>query len=147
MRLLVCGGRDVGRLPSRSATIAADELAAALSEASAAQRKIYDILDALHEENGFEVVVTDGSIGAAKVARDWAAHRGLVSEVITARKLLFFAESVDSVRQRLFSEGKPDLVVSFLGGEWTEDIVETAKLSGLRVIEHESLEVMSKDQD
>ena len=37
--------------------------------------------------------------------------------------------------QRMIDEGRPDLVVAFPGGTGTADMVERARVAGIRVIE------------
>ena len=115
MRVLVCGGRDfhdVGLMIS--------------------------VLDRLHTEKSFAVLIHGNARGADRIADDWAWRRGVPREPygLPEGEWDELGKKAGPLRnQRLLEEGKPDLVVAFLGGGGTKDIVRRAVKAGVAIHE------------
>jgi predicted Rossmann-fold nucleotide-binding protein len=112
MRVLVCGGRDF-----------ADQVA------------MHRVLDKMHAEFGFTVVIHGAARGADKMAGAWAKARGIPVEPYPANWNKH-GNAAGPVRNALMlAQGKPDLVVAFPGGVGTSDMKMRAKYAEVRVIE------------
>ncbi len=115
MRVLVCGGRDfddVGLMNS--------------------------VLDRLHTEKLFTVLIHGNARGADRIADDCGTSYG------SRRTPLHDAQGEwDEIgnkagtlrNQRMLDEGRPDLVVAFPGGGGTKDLVKRAVKAGVSVHE------------
>lgn len=128
--MLVCGGRNYGRLPAalgmdRAARLKADKDAFILREA----------LDHLRRERGVTKVISGGQSGADTLAHRWALSRSIRSIVIRAewRK---HGRSAGPIRNGRMLELKPDFVVAFTGGAGTADMIRQARAAGVEVIDY-----------
>jgi hypothetical protein len=98
-------------------------------------------LNRLDAERGpFTVLIHGGAAGADTLAMQWAHMTGLSGRDIAP--LAFFAEwpkygrAAGSIRnQRMIDEGKPDLGISFPGGQGTRDMVRKLLIARIEVIE------------
>jgi hypothetical protein len=93
MRVLVCGGRDF------------DDA-----------RLMNSVLDRLHTENFFTVLIHGNARGADKIADAWASCRGVPREPYEVPQGEWdeFGKKAGPLRnQRMLDEGKPELVVAF----------------------------------
>ncbi len=100
------------------------------------KRFLYEKLDALHCAHGIDCVIEGGSIGADLLAARWAALRGvMVAEYSVAWKKGPLA--VYACNSRMIKEGRPDIVVAFEGGLATEDLIATAHIAGVPVIDYD----------
>ena len=106
MRVLVRGGRDF------------DDAGLMIS-----------VLNRLHTEKFFSVLIHGDARGADKIADAWASCRGIPREPYEVRR----ASALRN--QRMLDEGKPDLVVAFPGGGGTKDMVRRAAKAGLSIHE------------
>lgn len=140
MRVLICGGKDVGRAVVDGTTTSnnRDVVGSAINSASVAQKQIFSFLDDLHSQNGFTAVITDGTKGAAALGRLWASRNTLPLETITARRLMFFTEGNESVSQRLFVKGQPDMVVVLSAEAEVEPILRRAKARNISVVKYKA---------
>jgi hypothetical protein len=106
MRVLVCGGRDFDDAGLMTG-----------------------VLDRLHTENCFTVVIHGNARGADRIADAWALRRGIAREPyeIPQGEWDEIGKKAGPLRnQRMFGEGKPDLVVAFPG------VAERKTWSGVR---------------
>ena len=106
MRVLVCGGRDF------------DDAGLMIS-----------VLDRLHTEKFFTVLIHGNARGADRIADAWASCRGIPREPYDVPQGEWdeVGKKAAPLRnQRMLDEGKPDLVVAFPGGGGTKDIVRRA---------------------
>ena len=106
MRVLVCGGRDF------------DDVGLMIS-----------VLDRLHTEKSFTVVIHGNSRGADSIADAWASRRGVAREPYGLPRGEWdeLGKKAGPLRnQQMLDEAKPDLVVAFPGGGGTKDLVRRA---------------------
>ena len=106
MRVLVCGGRDF------------DDVELMIS-----------VLDRLHTEKPFTMLIHGNARGADRIADDWASCRGVPREPygIPQGEWDEIGKKAGPLRnQRMLDEGNPDLVVAFPGGGGTKDLVSRA---------------------
>ena len=115
MRVLVCGGRDF------------DDVELMIS-----------VLDRLHTEKSFTMLIHGNARGADRIADDWAWRRGVPREPygLPQGEWDELGKRAGPLRnQRMLDEGKPDLVVAFPGGGGTKDIVRRAVKAGVAIHE------------
>jgi len=106
MRVLVCGGRDF------------DDAGLMIT-----------VLDRLHTEKSFTVLIHGNARGTDRIADDWAWRRGVPREPygLPQGEWDEVGKKAGLLRnQRMLDEGKPDLVVAFPGGGGTKDMVRRA---------------------
>jgi hypothetical protein len=111
MRVLVCGGREF------------DDVGLMIS-----------ILDRLHTEKFFTVLIHGNARGADSMADSWAWRRGVPREPykVTQGEWDELGKKAGPLRnQRMLDECKPDLVVAFPGGGGTKDMVKRAVKAGV----------------
>jgi len=111
-RVLVCGGRDYHD-PER----------------------LWSVLDALHQREGIEVLITGGAPGADRLGWRWAVQRRIPRVTIEPdwRK---HGKAAGPIRnRRMLWEGLPDLVLAFPGGTGTADMTAQARAKGVEVRE------------
>ena len=115
MRVLVCGGRkfnDTGLM--------------------------IGVLDRLHTEKSFTVLIHGNARGADTIADAWASGRGVRREPYDVPQGEWdeLGKKAGPLRnQRMLDEGKPDLVVAFPGGAGTKDMVRRAVKAGVAIHE------------
>lgn len=111
-RVLVCGGRDFSDWG-----------------------ELTRILNDLHADRGFTVLIEGGAKGADTLAHNWAvAHK--VETLEFPADWERFGRSAGHVRNRqMLEEGRPDLVVAFSGGRGTANMVTLATDAGVEVIQ------------
>jgi predicted Rossmann-fold nucleotide-binding protein len=112
MRVLVCGGRHFGD-----------------------QRRLYAVLDQLHAERGFALVIAGGARGADTLAEEWAKAVALPCRVLLADWAGLSRKAGRIRNEQMLSQGQPHLVVAFPGGRGTAHMVGIARAAGLEVIE------------
>jgi hypothetical protein len=112
MRVLVCGGRNFDNR----------ELLTAM-------------LDRLHAERGFSLMIAGGARGADTLAEEWARATGLACEVYCADWEGLGRKAGPIRNQRMLHEGRPDLVVAFEGGRGTAHMARIAREAGVELIE------------
>ena len=106
MRVLVCGGRDF------------DDAELMIS-----------VLDRLHTEKFFTMLIHGNARGADRIADAWASGRGIPRELyeVPHGEWDEIGKKAAPLRnQRMLDEGKPDLVVAFPGAAGTKDLVRRA---------------------
>ena len=115
MRVLVCGGRDF------------DDVGLMIG-----------VLDRLHTEKSFTVLIHGNARGADRMADAWACRRGVPREPYELPQGEWdeLGKKAGPLRnQRMLDEGKPDLVVAFPGGGGTKDMVRRAVKAGVAIHE------------
>lgn len=150
-RVLICGGRDYGKLmPTRPLDH---------PKRMAERRLLTDTLDHLEIEFGIFQMINGGGSGADALATSWAKEI-LDAPLARPTPLIFRADWSNITRpgavvktrrdgvaydaaagpyrnQRMIDEGKPDLVIAFPGGSGTADMVERARKANIEVREVE----------
>jgi hypothetical protein len=122
MRILVCGGRNFNDYPFVRDTLnglmppATDDMNTWLPPPDT----VIIHGDAPGADRCAEQWVHVNWAGVERYPADWKAHGRAAGPIRN---------------QRMLDEGKPDLVVAFLGGNGTADMVRRAKMAGVRVIE------------
>jgi SLOG family YspA-like protein len=115
MRVLVCGGRDF------------DDVGLMIS-----------VLDRLHTEKSFTVLIHGNARGADRIADAWAWRMGVPCESygLPQGEWDELGKKAGPLRnQRMLDEGKPDLVVAFPGSGGTKDMVRRAVKAGVAIHE------------
>lgn len=146
-RVLVCGGRDYGKIDARRPL---DH-----PKRAAERRRVYEVLDALEAKIGTFVVINGGGSGADAASTGWT-HQAVDRPVPDVYKAAwndlsnpdavvkmhkagpnagkkYDANAGPRRNQRMIDEGKPDLVVAFPGGTGTADMIERAERAGIPV--------------
>lgn len=111
-RVLVCGGRNFtdGALLGR-------------------------VLDNLAKAEIIDAVIEGDAHGADRMAGFWARKRG-IDNIKFPADWKAHGNAAGAIRnQQMLAEGRPDLVIAFLGGSGAADMVLKAKRAGLRVVE------------
>ncbi len=123
MRVLVTGGRDFGDCP-RQAPFAARIRAQALRKA------LWDRLDALQPTE----IAQGGARGADRVARAWAAARGVPCRTYRADWERLGKRAGLHRNETMFVDFGPNLVLACPGGRGTHHMVGVALRGGCRVL-------------
>lgn len=113
-RVLVCGGRDYRD-----------------------RARVFKVLDRLHAERDFRVVIHGMASGADHEAEVWAGVRHVALHRFAAQWAKYGKAAGPMRNQRMINEGRPDLVVAFPGGSGTADCVARARAAGIEVVEIE----------
>jgi hypothetical protein len=92
------------------------------------------MLNELHRERGFSLVITGGAGGADQFALLWALRRGVETAIFHADWKL--GRKAGQIRNaRMLKDGKPDVVIAFRSSRGTADTVARARAAGVEVIE------------
>ncbi len=111
MRVLVCGGREF------------DDA-----------RLMMSVLDRLHAQNPFTVLIHGDARGADRMAGRWAKGHRVDLRIFVPDYDQFGPRLTPPFRnQRMLDEGKPDLVVAFPGGGGTKDMISRAVSAGVAI--------------
>jgi len=103
MRVLVCGGRKFSDYQLLAQT-----------------------LDALHCERAFSLLIHGAAKGADTLAHEWAARNGVNISFYRADWNKYKKAAGPIRNTRMLTEGKPQLVVAFKGGDGTADMIAQA---------------------
>lgn len=109
-RVLVCGSRDCFD-----------------------RRSVYIPLDGLVPRP--TLIISGGAPGVDSLAIDWAGYRSVPHKTYYADWEKHRRAAGPIRNQQMLDEGKPHLVVAFLGGTGTADMLRRAKAAGVPVIE------------
>lgn len=110
MRVLVCGGRGFHN-----------------------PKRVKEVMDGLHKEKQFSLVITGGALGADQSADAWATSRG-IDRVIFPANWTGRGNPAGPFRNGLMLQiAKPDLVVAFPGNAGTSDMTRKARAAGIEV--------------
>lgn len=112
-KLLVCGGRNFYN-----------------------KKLLFNKLNNINNNLGpFDVLIHGAASGADSLAGAWAKHVGIEEERFPA-DWGRFGKAAGMIRnQKMLDEGKPNLVVAFVGGRGTADMIARAKKHNIEVIE------------
>lgn len=148
MKILVCGGRNVGR----TRPIAHRDSPAEIARATKERSFVTEYLTKLHSETPITAVVGGNEGGAERLGVRWAEMNSIPVDVWERRKdsgkrmlaktLGLFTrqsasvyETMEERNARMLAGSKPDLVVAFGGGDSTVELTEAARREGIRIIE------------
>lgn len=113
MRVLVCGGREY-----KDYTF------------------VSEVLNALHKENGIEVVINGGARGADATSTEWAENHCVPFYVFPANWEAYGRSAGPIRNSQMLKQSQPNLVIAFPGGKGTAHMVEIAKRAGVEVVEY-----------
>ena len=112
LRVLVCGGRNYHN-----------------------QEHVWTTLSELDAKQPFGLLIHGAATGADRLAQTWALNRLIPDREFDSNWPKYGGAAGAIRNQHMIEEGKPDLVVAFSGGPGTGDLVQRAKLHGVKVIE------------
>jgi hypothetical protein len=112
LRILVCGGRNYRD-----------------------QEHVWTFLSELNAKQPIGLLIHGAATGADRLAQAWARNRLIPDREFDANWPEHGGGAGAIRNQRMIDEGKPDLVVAFPGGPGTADLMQRAKLHGVKVIE------------
>lgn len=129
MKILVCGGRDYGRIWYKTPP----ELLAQKQEEQAFFRKI---LDNMYAKTTITTIIEGGATGADALAAKWATDYNITLKTYRAqwRK---YAKSAGAIRnqQMLDEEADISMCVAFPGGSGTADMIRRAQTANIPVFQ------------
>jgi hypothetical protein len=133
--VLVCGGRNYGRVPANTPTHKLEE---AQDKADQERQMLFDFLDLLHKKRPITLIVQGYAEGADKLAHEWSVDRGVRSTGtkyrITSSMWNKMGKGAGFIRnKKMRDEQLPDLVVAFPGGNGTANMVRIAERAGTNV--------------
>jgi predicted polyphosphate/ATP-dependent NAD kinase len=112
LRVLVCGGRNYRD-----------------------QDHVWTFLSELNAKQPIGLLIHGAATGADRLAQAWARNRLIPDREFESNWPVDGAAAGPMRNQRMIDEGKPDLIVAFPGGPGTADLMQRAKLHGVKVIE------------
>ena len=112
LRVLVCGGRNYHN-----------------------QEHVWTTLSELDAKQPIGLLIHGAATGADRLAQAWALNRLIPDREFDSNWPKYGGAAGAIRNQHMIEEGKPDLVVAFSGGPGTADLVQRAKLHGVKVIE------------
>lgn len=130
MKILVCGGRNYGRIPNDCPS---DELDYAHVKAQRESTFLRCTLDAIHAETAITEVIHGAAKGADTIGKLWAKRNGIKERPFPADWNQHGRAAGHIRNQQMLDEGRPDLVVAFPGGKGTAGMVEKAKSARIPV--------------
>lgn len=137
MRVLVCGGRGYGEVPTWARPMS-PEHGRLLLKAHDEVCHLYETLDDLAPRP--TLIIHGAAKGADRHAKAWAESRGIEDLPFPADWYANGFGRLDKSagprrNQKMIDEGKPDLVIAFPGGRGTADMTTRARAAGIEVIE------------
>lgn len=133
LRVLICGGRNVGR-PDSIRDARSQQTSAQIERASREHGLVFAKLDALNASMSFSHVICGSGRGAERLGCEWAELRGLPLTVFRARTGFLNQETLDERNARMIKDGAPQLCVAFGGGAATAGLLELAARAGVKTI-------------
>lgn len=94
---------------------------------------LFSVLDKLHEEYSFTLLIHGDAPGADRLSGEWAEKVG-IDILATPAEWQKYGRAAGMIRNRSMLELKPDLVVAFPGGRGTAHMVKLAIKAGLKVV-------------
>lgn len=128
MRVIVCGGRNVGRTSPARHFDAEGEIRRASTE----RKFVFDKLSEIHAEKKFSEVIAGNEGGAERLGASWAAKHGVGSRIFARRMR---KETIIERNSRMLKETSADLLVAFGSGQSTKLFLDEAKKSGIPTLE------------
>lgn len=143
MKVLVCGGRNFGKCTkgSNGGWLEDDRMKehrfirTTLDRFATAESIYYDPYDNWLPSD--IEIISGGATGADSVAIDWAIVNWCKFQEFKADWKKYGKQAGFIRNQRMLSEGKPNVVIAFPGGNGTAHMVKIAKAAGIRVMEIE----------
>lgn len=129
-KIIVCGGRNYGRMHPRGA-----HNQAASARAERERFVLRETLDHILRDRGITEVITGGATGTDTATNHWAKDKRVKLTVIKA-KWGTYGKAAGPIRNTAMLELKPDFVVAFPGGTGTADMVRQARAAGVEVLEY-----------
>lgn len=129
MRVIVCGGRNIGRT---AGDVVAAEASAEVARASDERAFVMEQLSALHKQFGFTEIIAGQEGGAERIGVNWAGLNNVPVTIAARERRNFRKESVDERNIRMLAS-RPDGVICFGGGESTERLIAAAQKMGVPV--------------
>jgi len=99
------------------------------------RKRIFQTLSEIHRDRTIEVLLHGAASGADLLSVAWADKNGLRATSFPANWTLDGKLASRKRNERIFSEGRPDLLVAFPGRRGTAELVGLAKTHGIPVIE------------
>lgn len=130
---LVCGGRDYGRVPFGTPY---EQRAAAQARANKQAFILFETLDHLKRDRGIKTVIEGAASGADELANRWAARHSLATRRFKANWKAFGRPAGPIRNAQMLTEGQPDFVVAFEGGDGTSDMIDKARAAGVEVLDY-----------
>jgi hypothetical protein len=129
MRVIICGGRNVGRTDPNALHL---DAASEIKRASAARRFVSAKMDELHVEKPFGEIIAGNEGGAERLGISWAVFKRIPHKVFERknRKETTFERNI-----RMLRESQPDLIIAFGGDESTTALLMEAKRLGVPAVE------------
>lgn len=134
MRVLVCGGRDFGKLPTAHWRLP-DRGASAKEKAVAEFRLLGDTLETFKIDHGITAIIHGGAAGVDRLARNWGLRQLLPVHEFKADWKTHGKGAGPIRNAKMIRDGRPDVVIAFPGGKGTADCVRQARSAGIQVIE------------
>ncbi len=129
MKVLVCGGRNVGRTsPNASHQNAKAEIQRATNE----RTFVFDYLSTIHKEKSFTEVIGGDEGGAERLGMHWAVVNKVPQKLYSRTSK---RETIIGRNKRMLTGSNPDLIIAFGSGVSTEILIGAAKEKGVQVIE------------
>lgn len=110
MKIIVCGGRAYQN-----------------------RQRVFETLDALHQERKIDLVAQGGASGADALAKEWAREMGVETGTFYADWKAYGRLAGPMRNQRMLVDVRPDLVVAFPGGSGTADMILRAEQTGVTI--------------
>ena len=112
LRVLVCGGRNFHD-----------------------QEHVWTTLSELTAKQPIGFLIHGAATGADRLAQAWALSHFIPDREFDANWPKHGGTAGAIRNQHMIDEGKPDVVLAFPGGPGTADLIQRAKLHGVKVIE------------
>lgn len=122
MRVLVCGGR-----------LFDDE------------KFVRETLDRMHKEQPFTLVIHGDARGVDTMAANWARENRIENSRFEAFWREWGKAAGPMRNKRMLIHGRPELVIAFVGGNGTADMVRQSCERGVKVIQPRKTEKPSLD--
>ena len=132
-RVLICGGRNVGRAAAVG-IVTSSETKASFDNASEQRAKVTSDLDRLNGEYAFSEVICGNGKGAELIGLEWAQARGIPVTAFKAIKKVIWRESVYARNERMLTSGQPDLCLVFGGGVVTDELLGQVESRRIKVV-------------
>lgn len=94
---------------------------------------LYGVLDLLHAQHGFTLLIHGDADGADRMGGEWATERGVEPKACPANWKRY-RRAAGPIRNRAMLKEDPEMLVAFPGGNGTRDMVQVVKDAGLPTI-------------
>jgi hypothetical protein len=129
MKVIICGGRNVGRTDPNALHL---DAASEVKRATAARRFVTAKMDELHVEKQFGKIIAGNEGGAERLGITWAVFKRIPHRVFERKSR---GETAVERNIRMLRESQPDLVIAFDGDESTTALLMEAKRLGVPALE------------